>query len=112
MTPPPWRAWASPLPGLERCQTVDHQDVGQGSERHRGGNGHIPMGLRRRDDKTEGERRSKAEVVCSYPSRQHDTDCHMDQCVHIEMVVLAQSRGLVPARLVEARAARLVGQGQ
>ena len=100
------------MPGLEHCWNADHQDVGQGLERHWGGNGYTPMGLRCRDDGTEVEHRSKAEVR-SYPYQRHDADCQSDQCVHIETVTL-EGRGLVragPARLVEARAAAGFRQG-
>ena len=74
------------MPGLERCWNADHQDVGQGLERHWGGNGYTPMGLCCRDDGTEVEHRSKAEVH-SYPSQRHDADCQSDQCIHIEIVM-------------------------
>ena len=92
----PQHAQASPLLRPERCWNVDRRDVGQGSGRHWGGNGHIPMGLRSRDDDMEGEHCSKPEVG-SYPSRQRDTDCQSDQRAHIETVALAEGKGLVPA---------------
>ena len=100
------------MPGPECCWNADHQDVGQGLERHWGGNGYTPMGLRCHDDGTEVEHHSKAEAR-SYPSQWHDADCQSDQCIHIEMVTL-EGRGLVharPARLVEAWMAAVFRQG-
>ena len=84
--------------------------MGEGRERYWGGNGHTPMGLRYRDDQTEGRvgRHSNVEVRSS-PLRQHDTDCPLHQRVHIEMVALAEGRRAVPACSVEVQVATVFG---
>jgi hypothetical protein len=55
------------------------------------------------------EHRSKVEVR-SYPSRQQETDCQIDQGAHIEMAAPVEGRRMVPACSVQVQVATVFGQ--
>jgi hypothetical protein len=80
---------------------------GKGLGKALGGNGRTPMGLRCRDDQMEGRAGHRSSVeVCSYPYRQHDTDCQLDQN---EMVPPVECRRVVPACSVDVREMTVFG---